>query len=143
MTSLSGTKDMDGLKALLAKKRKSADEEFGGRTQVKRIDIEQARIKQLRNEEQNELGVKVICSLHIGTGIHNLFFCLHMVRVQEAKRASKRGADGSGELQRLDSSARTNCEEALPQEEVIRRLRLLGQPATLFGEVPPFTATFT
>lgn len=50
-----------------------------------------------------------------------------------------RGADGSGELQRLDSSARTNSEEALPQEEVVRRLRLLGQPATLFGEVPPTT----
>ena len=61
--------------------------------------------------------------------------------MQEAKRALKRGADGSGELQRLDSNARTNSEEALPQEEVVRRLRLLGQPATLFGEVPLFTAT--
>ena len=68
---------MDGLKALLAKKRKAADEEFGGRTQVKRIDIEQARIKQLRNEEQNELGVKVVCSLHIGTGIHIIMVHTH------------------------------------------------------------------
>ena len=54
---------------------------------------------------------------------------------QEAKRALKRAADGSGELQRLDSGARTNSEETLPREEVVRRLRLLGQPATLFGEV--------
>ena len=60
---------MDGLKALLAKKRKAADEEFGGRKQVKRVDIEQARIKQLRTEEQNELGVKVMSSLYIGIGI--------------------------------------------------------------------------
>lgn len=58
---------MDGLKALLAKKRKAADEEFGGRKQVKRVDIEQARIKQLRTEEQHELGVKVTNSPHIGT----------------------------------------------------------------------------
>lgn len=58
-----------------------------------------------------------------------------LLPTQEAKRALKRAADGSGELQRLDSGARTNSEEALPREEVIRRLRLLGQPATVFGEV--------
>lgn len=58
-----------------------------------------------------------------------------LLLTQEAKRALKRAADGSGELQRLDSGARTNSEEALPREEVIRRLRLLGQPATVFGEV--------
>ena len=133
---------MDGLKALLAKKRKAADEEFGGRKQVKRVDIEQARIKQLRTEEQNELGVKVISSLYLGIGVkYYLLWKPCLACMQEAKRAVKRGADGSGELQRLDSSARTNSEEALPQEEVIRRLRLLGQPATLFGEVPPSTAT--
>ena len=50
---------MDSLKALLAKKRKAADEEFGGRKQVKRLDIEQARIQQLRTEEQQELVAKV------------------------------------------------------------------------------------
>lgn len=50
---------MDGLKSLLAKKRKAAEEEFGGRKQVKRVDIEQARIKQLRTEEQHELDTKV------------------------------------------------------------------------------------
>ena len=36
-------------------------------------------------------------------------------------------------LQRHDSGA--DREEDLPREEVIRRLRLLGQPITLFGEV--------
>ena len=134
---------MNGLKALLAKKRKAADEEFGGRKQVKRVDIEQARIKQLRTEERNELGVKVISSLYLGIGAKYYLLCKFcLARTQEARRALKRGADGSGELQRLDSSARTNSEEALPQEEVIRRLRLLGQPATLFGEVPPSTDTF-
>lgn len=54
---------MDGLKALLAKKRKAADAEFGGRKQVRRVDIEQARIKQLRTEEQHELQAKVTSSL--------------------------------------------------------------------------------
>ncbi len=64
-----------------------------------------------------------------------LCFTEAAIAKQEAKRALKRAADGSGELQRLDSGARTNSEEALPSEEVVRRLRLLGQPATLFGEV--------
>lgn len=50
---------MDGLKALLAKKRKAAEQEFGGRTQVKRVEIEQARIQQLRTEEHVENEAKV------------------------------------------------------------------------------------
>ena len=53
---------MEGLKALLAKKRKAADEEFGGRKQVRRVDIEQARINQLRTEEKAELQAKVVSS---------------------------------------------------------------------------------
>lgn len=55
--------------------------------------------------------------------------------LQEAKRLIKHVSGGSGDLQRLDSKDRMNSEEALPKEEVIRRLRLLDQPATLFGEV--------
>ena len=129
---------MDGLKALLAKKRKAAEQEFGGRTQVKRVEIEQARIQQLRNEENIENDVKV--QHYLSCKCTSMLECHGPVlegaiAKQEAKRALKRAADGSGELQRLDSGARTNSEEALPREEVVRRLRLLGQPATLFGEV--------
>ena len=127
---------MDGLKALLAKKRKAAEQEFGGRTQVNRVEIEQARIQQLRNEEHIENDVKV--QHHLSCKCAFMLECPVLegaIAKQEAKRALKRAADGSGELQRLDSGARTNSEEALPREEVVRRLRLLGQPATLFGEV--------
>ena len=49
---------MDALKEILAKKRKAAELEFGGRTNVKRVEIEQARIQQLRAEERNELELK-------------------------------------------------------------------------------------
>lgn len=58
---------MDGLKALLAKKRKAAEQEFGGKTQVKRLEIEQARIQQLRNEEHTENNVKVLSRLCCNT----------------------------------------------------------------------------
>ena len=50
---------MDGLKALLAKKRKAAQEEFGGRSCAKRVEIEQTRLDQLRNEERIEIAAKV------------------------------------------------------------------------------------
>ena len=55
--------------------------------------------------------------------------------VQEARRATKFIARGSGDLPSLDSGAHMGSEDMLPNEEVVRRLRLLGQPATLFGEV--------
>ena len=50
---------MEGLKALLAKKRKAAEQEFGCRTHVKRVEIEEARIQQLRSEEHDENDAKV------------------------------------------------------------------------------------
>lgn len=54
---------MDGLKALLAKKRKAAQAEFGGRTSVKRVEIEQTRLDQLRDEERAEIAAKVVRNL--------------------------------------------------------------------------------
>lgn len=55
--------------------------------------------------------------------------------MQESRRAAKLVARDSGDLPLLDSAARMGSEDMLPNEEVVRRLRLLGQPATLFGEV--------
>lgn len=52
--------------------------------------------------------------------------------LQELKKRQKSGEEAQ-QLQRIDSVR--SQEEELPKEEVIRRLRLLGQPITLFGEV--------
>lgn len=54
-----------------------------------------------------------------------------MVGNQERRKRSRIQQNGS-DLQRHESGAK---EQELPREEVIRRLRLLGQPITLFGEV--------
>ena len=54
---------MDGLKALLAKKRKEVDDLGGGgenkKKFVKRGDIEAARLAKLREEEDQENAAKV------------------------------------------------------------------------------------
>ena len=62
---------MDGLKALLAKKRKAAQEEFGGKSSAKRVEIEQTRLDQLRNEERVEIAAKVR-QVAQQTGTHKL-----------------------------------------------------------------------
>ena len=54
--------------------------------------------------------------------------------LQELRKRQKSGEQAQ-QLQRIDSVR--SQEEELPREEVIRRLRLLGQPITLFGEVKP------
>jgi hypothetical protein len=50
---------------------------------------------------------------------------------QERRKRVKTDSEAAV-LQRHESAPQ---EEELPREEVIRRLRLLGQPITLFGEV--------
>ena len=53
--------------------------------------------------------------------------------VLQELRKRQRSGDEAQQLQPIDSVR--SQEEELPREEVIRRLRLLGQPITLFGEV--------
>lgn len=53
--------------------------------------------------------------------------------VLQELRKRQRSGDEAQQLQRIDSVR--SQEEELSREEIIRRLRLLGQPITLFGEV--------
>lgn len=103
---------MEGLKALLEKKRKAAAEEFGGKKYVKRSEIEDARLKKLRDEENEENKHKELRR--------------KVLADQEAAGRKRKGE----EEEQVPESPR----DSLSREEVIRRLRLLQQPATLFGE---------
>eukprot|EP00884_Botryococcus_braunii_P016792 jgi/Botrbrau1/3797/Bobra.0183s0029.1 len=91
------------------KKKKEAEEEFAGQKFARAKDVEQLRLKRLRDEEDEE-----------------------RARKEQIKRA--RGAAELKALGRTESLKRHESVESLPREEVIRRLRLLGQPATFFGE---------
>lgn len=60
---------MDALKALLEKKRQSLPAaKFGDRKFVKQADLEDLRLKRLREEEQKELEQKVSVSSDVFTG---------------------------------------------------------------------------
>jgi len=118
---------MDLLRQEILKKRQSLSEESGGKKFYKRSEIEQKKLQKLREEERRE----------------------HELKAQRrfAAAASISGGKSSG-----DSSAPTASETAaiadsksltdeknietldLPRHEVIRRLRILKQPMTLFGE---------
>ena len=50
---------MDKLKALVSAKRKATEEEFGGKKFMKRGDLEEMRLKKLREEEAQENAAKV------------------------------------------------------------------------------------
>eukprot|EP00210_Caulerpa_lentillifera_P004971 g4745.t1 len=100
---------MESLKALVAQKRREKDEEFSGRRFLRRSELEEKRLKRLRETEEKEL------------------------RLKKSKSGTLDDDDVlTDPSQDLDDSHVPN----LSPEEVIRRLRLLNQPATLFGEVP-------
>lgn len=56
---------MDKLKQLVASKRKAVEEEFGGKKFVKRGELEELRLKKLREQEEEERKQKVRVLLHL------------------------------------------------------------------------------
>lgn len=121
---------MEALKAELERKRKQKQQEFGGRKFVKRSEIESARKVKIPAKGSTE-EVEVAPT---ETGPQHA--------ILDVPGAGRGGVDGSlatthkkkGEND--DSGRKLDDDlEPLDTEEVIRRLRALGQPATLFAEV--------
>ncbi|NP_001136839.1 uncharacterized protein LOC100216989 [Zea mays] len=96
---------MDLLKRELEKKRKAATADFGGKSFVRRSELEQKQL-QKRLDEHRQLLAKA------GTS---------------APSANSAAAATGSEERRID-------ELDLPRHEVVRRLRVLREPVTLFGE---------
>lgn len=125
---------MDILKQELLKKRQSLSEDTGGRKFFKRSEIEQKRIQKLREEEKRESEAKR----------------LRQNQNQNQSNSSDPNSSSSNPNFKLDSSKsksesitsssiKISDEQKidslnLPKQEVIRRLRFLKQPVTLFGE---------
>eukprot|EP00803_Ostreobium_quekettii_P007096 evm.model.scf_817.2 EVM.evm.TU.scf_817.2 scf_817:45916-49441(+) len=102
---------MDALKAELQRKRKQKELDFGGSKYARRGEVVDRQLKRLRSEERKELEDK-----------------------------AKRQKDDAG-VPEPDRDENTGRDEntvqpllELSKQEVVRRLRALGQPATLFGE---------
>ncbi|RAL54855.1 unnamed protein product [Cuscuta campestris] len=126
---------MDILKQELEKRRNSLREDVGGKKFFKRSEIEQKRLQRLHEEEKREAESKAL-------------------RKKQSEQANRSGADASSDPNSNSnhlgkSNAESNASSSkpqtltdeqkidslhLPRQEVIRRLRFLKQPVTLFGE---------
>ncbi len=141
------------LKALILAKRKATAEEFQGRKYVKRSDLEAARLQKLRDEEEQERQQGKVCALpvhaaHSAAGLKRVPYCLisqeafnnerlpiRMCNISAAPVLQAHAQREPAQLERRrKSSGEVAADEELSRDEVIRRLRALDQPVTLFGE---------
>jgi len=112
---------MDVLKRELQRKRQLLDADFGGRKILRRAEIEARELQRVREAERQRLLQKQLRGSHLA-----------------ASSPSGSSPGSSPASAAADASPAENGSsgqaEPLPRDEVIRRLRVLRQPATLFGE---------
>lgn len=131
---------MDALKKELERKRKVVNEEFGGRKFVRRGEIDQRNLERKREEERLEALEKakkkkeVLSSAGVEVPSSSLSSSAAVaadttlsVSAAASKVSSKVSKESLNEEEKID-------ELELPRVEVIRRLRYLKHPITLFGE---------
>ncbi|PWZ45655.1 Pre-mRNA-splicing factor 18 [Zea mays] len=95
---------MELLKRELEKKRKAATADFGGKSFVRRSELEQKQLQKRRDEHRQLLA-----------------------KAGTSAPSANSAAAATGSERRID-------ELDLPRHEVVRRLRVLREPVTLFGE---------
>ncbi|KAK6120078.1 hypothetical protein DH2020_046208 [Rehmannia glutinosa] len=122
---------MDILKQELQKQRQSLAEDVGGKKYFKRSEIEQKRLQRLREEEKREVEAKALRQKK-----------LHQEQqMNDPNSSSNPNSNTEVPNSKAESSSSKSLVEEkniddlnLPKQEVIRRLRFLKQPVTLFGE---------
>lgn len=123
---------MDLLKQELLKKRQSLAEETGGKRFFKRSEIEQKKIQKLREEEKRELEAK---AQRQATASSNTTSSSASKSNPSAVATNSTATTSSATTASKTLTNEQNIDNlALPKHEVIRRLRFLKQPITLFGE---------
>ncbi|KAL2634373.1 hypothetical protein R1flu_005852 [Riccia fluitans] len=122
-----GTASMDKLRQELERKRKAFEENFKGRKFVKRSEIEQKNLERIREEERLEQLAKEAKTR--AESVDPLYQSSDKLQssLPVAAKGLQKSKENPSEEDLLD-------ELVLPRVEVIRRLRLLRQPITLFGE---------
>lgn len=121
---------MDILKQEMMKKRQSLAEDVGGKKYFKRSEIEQKRLQRLREEEKREAEAKALRHKQLQQDNQS----------SDPKSSSNPNSNNETAKSKPESSSKSLVEEQnidnlnLPKQEVIRRLRFLKQPVTLFGE---------
>lgn len=118
---------MDALKAELERKRKATSEVSKGRKFVRRGEIDQRELERKKEQEKKELLEKAKKKAAPGTQDSSAAGTDASVSAPAAAKLSSKSKEVGSEEETLD-------ELELPRAEVIRRLRYLKQPVTLFGE---------
>ncbi|KAG6416235.1 hypothetical protein SASPL_123661 [Salvia splendens] len=124
---------MDILKQEMLKKRQSLEQDVGGKKFFKRSEIEQKRLQRLREEEKRESEAKALLKKQLQLQQD------HQSKDKKSSSAPNSNTENS-KSKPESSSSKSLVEEQnidnlnLPKQEVIRRLRFLKQPVTLFGE---------
>lgn len=118
---------MDVLRKELERKRKTFEQDFGGRKFVRRSEIEQRALQRKREEEKREVQEKTTRKGVAGIGDDALVNPDVSSSLLASSKASSKARENVNDEEKID-------EMMLPKTEVIRRLRYLKQPITLFGE---------
>ncbi|GJP36170.1 hypothetical protein CLOM_g20695 [Closterium sp. NIES-68] len=124
---------MDALKKELEKKRKAFQADFGNRRFVARGEIERKKIEQLRQEEEKERERKRAKQQTADAGAKGSGATGGKSGGASASKtvAVTAGTSGTG----IDKETEDRIDSlVLPRAEVIKRLRVLRHPITLFGE---------
>lgn len=126
---------MDLLKQELLKKRQSLAEHTGGKRFFKRSEIEQKKIQKLREQEKRELEAK---AQRQATASSATVVAASVTKSNASSSTSAASAATTSSSTATASKSLTDEQNidnlVLSKQEVIRRLRLLKQPITLFGE---------
>ncbi|CAI0400742.1 unnamed protein product [Linum tenue] len=124
---------MDILEKELARKRQTLAQQTGGKRFFKRSEIEKKEIQKLREQEKRELEAKALrksANSDSQDGDAPKSTNSSSAAAASAAAASTSASSGSKSL-----TNEQNIENLdLPRHEVVRRLRFLKQPITLFGE---------
>eukprot|EP01018_Ginkgo_biloba_P012667 Gb_09584 [translate_table: standard] len=118
---------MDLLKKELQRKRQNLESDFGGRKFIKRSEIEQKKLDRIREEEQKELQKKLQKNKPSSDDPSQPNADDTPSTLHSSSKTSVKSKEEFGEEHKID-------ELVLSRPEVIRRLRFLKQPITLFGE---------
>lgn len=122
---------MDLLKQEILKKKQALAQDVGGKRVFKRSEIEQKRLQKLREEEKREIEEK---SLRQKQQQQSSSSSASTASLLDLIYNSKSNLDSSSKTVPISADEKKIDELNLPKQEVIRRLRFLKQPITLFGE---------
>lgn len=124
---------MDILKQELEQRRKNLAQDVGGRKVFKRSEIEQRRLQRIHEEEKREAEAKALRQKQFEQNQKSTDDSSSKSNSTTDTQCLKQDASSLSVSKALTDEQKIDGLN-LPRQEVVRRLRFLKQPVTLFGE---------